>query len=86
MPLRTVLQRIDVKAAGLLAGLALAFPAHAASFDPRTIDWAALPARDWVLMASLVLLAVAVALRLMRRDTAPDAGADAPDLRWWRRQ
>jgi hypothetical protein len=47
-----------------------------------------LPMRDWILMGSLVLLAVALALRLMRHrgKTSPVGHpvTDVHDLRWWR--
>jgi hypothetical protein len=43
----------------------------------------ALTPRDWLLIGSLVLLAVALALRLLQHHGAPDAGPEAPDLRWW---
>jgi len=39
--------------------------------------------RDWLLIGSLVLLAVGLALRLLQDRGAPDAGLEAPDLRWW---
>ena len=47
------------------------------------------PMRDWILMGSLVLLAVALALRLMRHRGKNEPLSDTPvtdvhDLRWWR--
>lgn len=63
--------------AGVLMGLSLVTPAFAATLDLP------LPPRDWLLMGSLVLLAVALALRLMRSRATPDATPDEPDMRWW---
>ena len=82
MSLRKVVQRLDVWAASVVAGLVLATPAYAFTFDPNTLR--ALPMRDWLLAGSLIVLAVAVAMRLIRRDTGPSVPTDAPDLRWWR--
>jgi len=79
MSLRKMVVRLNLAASALLTPLLLSTPVYAASFNP-----ASLPARDWLLMGSLVLLAVAVALRLMRRDRATDVGPDTADLRWWR--
>jgi hypothetical protein len=76
--------RIDVAVAALVAAVA-AMPAFAAL--PFDVPFAGngLPLRDWILMGSLALLAVAVALRLMRhRGRSRDAVSDGPDLRWWR--
>jgi hypothetical protein len=64
-------------AAGVLIGLLVVTPAFAAPFDVP------LPPRDWLLMGSLVLLAVALALKLMRSRTTPDTTPDVPDMRWW---
>jgi len=81
MSLPDKLLRLDAFAAGVLLGLSAITPAFAATFDP------ALPPRDWLLMGSLVLLAVALAVRLMRRRGTPDVAPDSPDMpdmRWWR--
>jgi hypothetical protein len=82
MSLRTMVLRLDTMAAALITGLALASPASALSLTPASL--AALPTRDWLLMGALVVLAVAIAVRLMRRDTSTDGRTDAHDLRWWR--
>jgi hypothetical protein len=59
--------------------LAMAVPAYAATaFDPAAWSW-----NEMVLAGSLALLAVAVVLRLSRRDETPSRDP-APDLRWWR--
>ena len=84
MSLRKMVLRFDTMAAGVVTGLVLASPAFALSFTPDSL--ASLPLRDWVLMGSLVLLAIAVALRLMRRGATPDMPSDTPDMRWWREQ
>lgn len=75
---------------GVERALAVAF-ASAASASPAL---AALPfeapfggqsmhLQDWLLTASLALLAVGIALRLLRR-TPSGRVAEGPDLRWWR--
>jgi len=84
MSLRKMVLRLDTLAAGLVTGLVLASPASALSFTPASL--ASLPMRDWILMGSLVVLAVAIALRLMRRGSASDAPSDTHDMRWWRNQ
>jgi hypothetical protein len=43
----------------------------------------ALTPRDWLLIGSLVLLAVSLAVRLLQHRGAPDAALEGPDLRWW---
>jgi 4-amino-4-deoxy-L-arabinose transferase-like glycosyltransferase len=58
-----------------------AMPAFAAIELPAAIHNA--PVREWLLVGSLALLAVAAALCLMRRGSGPEV-ADGPDLRWWR--
>jgi hypothetical protein len=68
--------------AGVLIGLSLVTPAFAAVVDVP------LPPREWLLMGSLVLLAVALAFRLMRSRAGSDANpaddtVDQPDMRWW---
>lgn len=63
--------------AGVLIGLSAVTPAFAATLDVP------LPPRDWLLMGSLVLLAVALALRLMRSRAAADDTPEHPDMRWW---
>jgi hypothetical protein len=76
------LARLDAFAAGVLLGLSAITPAFAATFEP------ALAPREWLLMGSAVLLAVGLAIRLMRRRGTPDVGpempTEMPDLRWWR--
>ena len=84
MSLRKIVLRFNTMAAGAITGLVLASPAFALSFTPDSL--ASVPTRDWVLVGSLVLLAVAVALRLMRRGATPDMPSDTPDMRWWRDQ
>ena len=84
MSLRKMVLRLDTLAAGVVTGLVLASPASALSFTPASL--ASLPMREWILMGSLVLLAIAVALRLMRRGATPDMPSDTPDMRWWREQ
>lgn len=80
MSLRTIVPRLDALAA-TMTGLVVAAPAYALPFN---FDPASLQPRDWVLMAALALLAIALAVRVMRRDRATDVGTDRPDLRWWR--
>jgi len=80
MSLSQTILRLDSWLYGVALGL-LATPAFAARF-PFGLD-TALTQRDWLLVGSLVLLAVALALRLMQHRGAPDAGPQAPDLRWW---
>lgn len=68
--------------AGVLIGLSMVTPAFAAMIDVP------LPPRDWLLMGSLVLLAVALAMRLLRSragsdDIPADVSLDQPDMRWW---
>jgi len=82
MSLRKMAQRLDIRAASIVTGLVLATPAYAFAFDVDRLR--ALPMHDWLLAGSLILLAVALALRLMRREGSADVPADAPDLRWWR--
>ena len=82
MSLRKMVLRLDTIAAGLVTGLVLASPAFALSFTPASL--ASLPMRDWVLMGSLVVLAVAIAMWLMRRGSTPDVPSDTNDMRWWR--
>ncbi len=82
MSLRKMVQRLDAWAAFVVTGLALATPAYAFTFDVHSLR--TLPMRDWLLAGSLILLAIALALRLMRRETGRDLPADAQDLRWWR--
>lgn len=72
------LARPNAFVAGVLLGLSAITPAFAATFDP------AFAPRDWLLVGSLVLLAVALAIRLMRGRRTPDVGLETPDLRWWR--
>jgi hypothetical protein len=80
MSLPRKLAGLDAFVAGVLIGLSVITPTFAATFDVP------MPPRDWLLMGSLVLLAVAVALKLMRVRSAPEMGPDPdnPDLRWWK--
>jgi len=75
--------RIDVALVALIAALA-AVPAFAALPFDLPFTGRGMPMRDWILMGSLALLAVAVALRLMRHRRTNEPLADGPDLRWWR--
>ena len=74
--------RVDVALAALIAALA-AMPALAQVPFEMPFIGNGLPMRDWLLMGSLALLAVALALRLMRRRRTSEPVAEAPDLRWW---
>ena len=67
-----------------LAGVLAASPALAALPFEMPFSGSGLPARDWILMGSLVLLAVALALWLMRHRGRDEPLADEHDLRWWR--
>ena len=75
--------RIDVAVVALVATVA-AMPAFAALPFELPFTATALPMRDWILMGSLALLAVALAIRLMRHRTSREPAAEGPDLRWWR--
>ena len=75
--------RIDVAVAALVAGL-VAMPAFAALPFDLPFTGRAMSMRDWILMGSLALLAVAVALRLMRHRDIGEPIAEGSDLRWWR--
>ena len=76
--------RFDVAVAALVAAVA-AMPAFAALPFDVPFSGQGLPMRDWILMGSLALLAIAVALRLMRhRGRGGNVMAEGPDLRWWR--
>ena len=79
--LRRVTQ-VDVAVVALVSALA-AMPAFAQM--PVDIPFVrGLQLRDWILVAALALLAVALAVRLMRHRDMRDPSADGPDLRWWR--
>ena len=82
MSLPKSVKRLNAFAAGVLLGLCVITPTFAAS-----VSFDTMPARDWLLMASLILLAVSLALKLMRRRNGVDDVPDElePDLRWWRR-
>ena len=75
--------RVDVAVVALLATVA-AMPAFAALPFELPFTGNGLPMRDWILMGSLALLAIALALRLMRNRGAREPVAEGPDLRWWR--
>ena len=67
-----------------LIGVLAASPAFAALPFEMPFTGSGLPLRDWILMGSLALLAVALALRLMRHRHKDEPLTDAHDLRWWR--
>jgi hypothetical protein len=67
-----------------LNGVLAASPAFAALPFEMPFTGSGMPVRDWILMGSLVLLAVALALRLMRHRDKDEPVTDAHDLRWWR--
>lgn len=75
--------RIDVAIVALFAAVA-AMPAFAALPFELPFSGKGLPMRDWILMGSLALLAIALALRLMRHRATREPVAEGPDLRWWR--
>ncbi len=66
--------------ATLAIGLMAAMPAMAANL-PAGLSFTP---RDYLLMSGAVLLAVALAFRLMKRRETGDATPDGPDLRWWK--
>lgn len=75
---RTVVRRPGAFIAGVLLGLSVVTPVFAATMAMP------LPPRDLMLLGSLVLLAVALAIRLMRRrQGGAHPQPDAPDMRWW---
>jgi hypothetical protein len=75
--------RVDVAVVALVTALA-AMPVFAALPVEIPFVGKGLPMRDWILMGSLALLAVAVALKLMRgRTTTGEPIAEGHDLRWW---
>ena len=67
-----------------LIGVLAASQAFAALPFEMPFTGSGLPLRDWILMGSLALLAVALALRLMRHRDKDEPLTDAHDLRWWR--
>ena len=76
--------RFDAAVAALIAGFAASSPAFAALPFELPFNESGLPMRDWILMGSLVLLAVALAIRLMRHRRSDEPLSDTQDLRWWR--
>lgn len=76
--------RIDTVIAGIIAGLAAASPAFAALPFEMPFTGTGMPMRDWILMGSLMLLAVAVAIKLLRGREMNEPMTDAEDMRWWR--
>lgn len=74
-------------AVAALAALAASSPALAAwpAFlnIPTPFQSGGMSLNDWILTGSLVLLAVALALWLLRRSRREPV-AEGPDLRWWR--
>jgi hypothetical protein len=79
------LSRMVSLPAALMAAIAVlaAPPALAALPFEMPFTGPGLSLRDWVLMGSLVLLAVALALRLMRHRGHDAPLTDTHDLRWW---
>ena len=75
--------RVDGALAALVAALS-ATPALAALPFEVPFMGNGLPLRDWILMGFLVLLAVGLALRLLRHRGASEPLADGEDMRWWR--
>jgi hypothetical protein len=75
--------RLEVGAAGLASTLA-AMPALAALTFEMPFVGGDFPLRDWILAGSLALLAVAIALRMLRSREGTEPLSDGPDLRWWR--
>jgi hypothetical protein len=68
--------------AALLAALPLALgaatPAWAAPLDLPV------PSRELILLASLLLLTIALAARIMQRHSRDDQATEGPDMRWWK--
>jgi hypothetical protein len=71
-------------AVAALIGVLAASPAFAALPFEMPFTGSGLPLRDWILMGSLALLAIALALRLLRHRDKDEPITDAHDLRWWR--
>ena len=76
--------QVGAAAAMLIAGLVAASPALAALPFELPFTASGLPMRDWILIGSLVLLAVALAIRLMRHRGTNEPLTDTQDMRWWR--
>ena len=74
----------------LVVGFMVASPALAALPFDMPFTGKGLPLRDWMLMGSLALLAIALAIKLLRGRDADEALREGPDdvddLRWWRNQ
>ena len=75
--------RIDVALVALVASLA-AMPVFAQMPVDIPFVGRSLAMRDWILMGSLALLAIALAIRLMRHRNDRETLTDGEDLRWWR--
>ena len=75
--------RIDAALVAIVTAI-VASPAFAALPFDMPFTSGSLPMRDWILMGSLALLAIALALRLMRHRGRDEPLTDAHDLRWWR--
>jgi hypothetical protein len=71
-------------AVAALIGVLAASPAFAALPFEMPFTGSGLPLRDLILMGSLALLAIALALRLLRHRDKDEPITDAHDLRWWR--
>jgi hypothetical protein len=71
-------------AVAALIGVLAASPAFAALPFEMPFTGSGVPLRDWILMGSLALLAIALALRLLRHRDKDEPITDAHDLRWWR--
>ena len=73
----SILRRSRAFLAGILIGLASMTPVFAATLDGQ------LTPSNLILFASLILLAVGVALKVMQRRRGTGVPSDDPDLRWW---
>jgi hypothetical protein len=74
---QNILRRCGSFFAGVLIGLAGITPVFAATLDGQ------LTPRNLILLASLLLLAVGIALKVMQRRRGMDGESDDPDMRWW---
>jgi len=76
--------RVGQALATASAGLASASPALAALPFEVPFSGGSMHLQEWLLSGSLALLAVALALRLIRLRSSGEPVAEGPDLRWWR--
>ncbi len=72
-----------ITALAALTALSPAFASPALWPIPVPFTSGGMTLNDWILTGSLALLAVALALRLMRRGPREPA-VEGADLRWWR--